>query len=213
MDNKYFENALSGFIFDMAAGSAIRHLADKGYTVKRIKDNIGYPVPFEKIQQTVWNYFLAEKILLDTEPGSKPMQDKITYTEKINKYGRKSFCGTVTRQQDYREILWEVTEYNKENKQNFFHYISEKCNKHEEKEAYISCDFGIIQNKDLEKFHEITSVLSQRQQEYITGLPWPCRRVYHRLDLQMQEIAGSLYEKGLYSGNCYFTRTCEKIIF
>ena len=40
MNNKYFENALSGFVFDMAAGNAIRHLADKGYTVKRIKNSL-----------------------------------------------------------------------------------------------------------------------------------------------------------------------------
>lgn len=213
MDNKYFENALSGFVFDMAAGNAIRHLADKGYTVKRIKDSIGYPVPFEKIQETVWNYFLAEKILLDAEPGSKAVEDKVIYTEKINKYGRKSFCGTITRQEDYREILWKVTEYSPENKQEFLHYISRKCNVNGKEGAYISCDFGIIANKDFKKFQETISVLCQRQQEYITGLPWPCRRIYHKLDLQMQEIAGILYEKAGYSGNCYFTRTGEKIIF
>lgn len=213
MDNKYFENALSGFVFDMAAGNAIRHLAGKGYTVKRIKDSIGYPVPFEKVQETVWNYFLAEKILLDKEPGSGIIQDKIIYTEKINKYGRKSFCGTITRQEDYREVLWKVTEYNPVNKQEFLHYISEKCNGNEKKAAYISCDFGIMANKDFKKFQEIMSVLCQRQQEYITGLPWPCKRIYHKLDLQMQEIAGALYEKGFYSGNCYFTGTNEKIIF
>ena len=52
MGDRYFENALSNFVFDIAGGSVIRHMADKGYTIKRIKERLEYPVSFEKIQKT-----------------------------------------------------------------------------------------------------------------------------------------------------------------
>ena len=49
MGDRYFENALSNFVFDIAGGSVIRHMADKGYTIKRIKERLEYPVSFNKI--------------------------------------------------------------------------------------------------------------------------------------------------------------------
>ena len=33
---KYLKKALSDFTFDVASGGAIRHLADRGYTVQEI---------------------------------------------------------------------------------------------------------------------------------------------------------------------------------
>ena len=64
MGDRYFENALSNFVFDIAGGSAIRHMADKGYTIKRIKERLEYPVSIEKIQKTVWEHLLDRKVIL-----------------------------------------------------------------------------------------------------------------------------------------------------
>lgn len=213
MENKYFENALSGFVFDMAGGNAIRHLTDKGYSVKRIKDMLEYPIPFEKVQKTVWEHLLDKKVLLLQEPGMKIQKDKIIYEERTDRYGRKSFCGTVLKDRDNREIRWKTTEYNTNVKQNFLHYISEKCCQNERKNSYISCDFGITAKSDCKKFEAMLSTLNNRQKEYIEGLPWPHKRIYHQLDLQMQEIAGTLYQKDLYTGVCYFMELEEKVIF
>ena len=212
MENKYFENALSSFVFDMAGGNAIRHLADKGYSVKRIKDMLEYPVPFEKVQKTVWEHLLDKKALLLQEPGIKTDKEKIVYTERTDCYGRKSFCAVAAADRDNRDILWKIIEYGSEEKQDFLHYISEKCCQNEKKNAYICCDFGITAKKDCKKYETMLSVLNSRQKEYIEGLPWPYRRVYHQLDLQMQEIAMTLYKEGFYKGACYFMELEEKVI-
>lgn len=212
MDNKYFENALSGFAFDMAAGSAICHLADKGYTVKYIKEKLEYPVPFDKIQKTVWGYLLEEKVILVEEPGKASVKDKIVYMEKLGKYGRKSFCGKVVTEKDYSGISWKVEEYGLMGKTGFSNYIAEKCFQNGRNTAYVSCDFGIIKRKNQCGYEKILSLLDSRQKEYIEGLPWPDRRVYHQADLRMQEITGTLYERGLYTGCFYFMELGEKIV-
>lgn len=213
MDNKYFENALSDFAFDMAGGSAIRHLADKGYTVKYIKESLDYPVPFGKVQKTVWKHLLEEKAILIEEPGMAPVKDQIVYIEKRGKYGKKSFCGKVVTEKDYSSISWKVEEYGLMQKTGFSAYIEEKCCQNGRNTAYISCDFGIIKGKNQYNYEKILSVLDSRQKEYIEGLPWPDKRVYHQIDLRMQEIAGILYERGLYTGCCYFMELGKKIIF
>jgi len=212
MDNKYFGNVLSGFVFDMAAGGAICRLADKGYTVKYIKEKLEYPVTFEKVQKTVWEHLLEEKIILMEEPGRKSVKNKVVYTERHGRYGRKSFCGKVVEEKDYSGISWDVAEYNLA-VESFSGYIAEKCFQNGMDTAYVSCDFGIIKRKSQSGYEKILSVLDGRQKEYIEGLPWPDKRVYHRPDLRMQEITGILYEKGLYTGCFYFMELRQKIVF
>lgn len=57
MGDRYFENALSNFVFDIAGGNVIRHMADKGYTIKRIKERLEYPVSFEKSKRLCGNIY------------------------------------------------------------------------------------------------------------------------------------------------------------
>lgn len=47
--NKYFEQALSDFTFDVSCGVAIRHLVDLEYSVKQIMQNISQPNIFLKL--------------------------------------------------------------------------------------------------------------------------------------------------------------------
>ena len=213
MDNKYFENALSDFAFDVAGGSAICHLADRGYTVKYIKEKLEYPVPFGKVQKTVWKRLLEKEVILLEEPGMIPVKDKVVYIEKPGKYGRKSFCAKTVAEKDYGKILWKVEEYNLMGKTGFSAYIAEKCFQNGRDTAYVSCDFGIINGKNQRNYEKILSVLDSRQKEYIEGLPWPDKRVYHQADLRMQEITGILYERGLYTGCFYFMELGEKVVF
>ena len=48
-NERYFEAALSDFVFDVAAGGAIRHLTDRGYSVEQIMRELSYPVPRIKV--------------------------------------------------------------------------------------------------------------------------------------------------------------------
>ncbi len=212
MSNKYFENALSNFVFDMAGGSAVCHMADKGYSVKKIQEILEYPLPFEKIQKTVWEHLLKQKVLLLDEPGTET-KEKIVYVEKHGKYGRTSFCGVAVPDNDYKDIIWHETFYHKDSMQPFPVYITNQCHKNGEGLAYVSCDFGILKKQDLHKFEILMNVLDSRKREYIEGLPWTNHRVYHQLDLHMQEILYMLYEQGLYNGCCYFMELEEKVVF
>lgn len=66
---KYFEAALSDFVFDVAAGGAIRHLVDRGYSVEQIMKNLDYPVPRAKVEKAVYRYMTESGILLSELPG------------------------------------------------------------------------------------------------------------------------------------------------
>ena len=66
--NRYFEDALSDFIYDAASGRAIRHLTDSGYTTAQIVQQLDYPTPFTKVRQTVTRYLKETGILLAELP-------------------------------------------------------------------------------------------------------------------------------------------------
>ena len=64
----YFKQALSDFTFDAAAGRAIRHLADCGYTSSQIVQRLDYPVPEAKVHKAVYRYLTETGILLKNLP-------------------------------------------------------------------------------------------------------------------------------------------------
>lgn len=64
----YFEAALSDFVFDVAAGGAIRHLVDRGHSVEQIMSELSYPVPRGKVEKAVYRYLSESGILLNRLP-------------------------------------------------------------------------------------------------------------------------------------------------
>lgn len=68
---KYFDEALSDFVHDMASGRAIRHLADTGYTTTQIMQQLDYPTSRQKIEKTVYRHFIETGILLTELPIPK----------------------------------------------------------------------------------------------------------------------------------------------
>ncbi len=154
--------ALSNFTFDMANAGLIRHMAEAGYSVKQIKEATDYPVPIEKIAETVWDYYLEEGIILmdiDNIPN-----EKTEYVMDIGKYGKRSF----------RQIKSEVK------------------TDHIDKNNYIPCDFGIWKRHDEKRYDAALACLDSRKRDYIDGLPWPDSRVYHVADVRMREISEML---------------------
>ncbi|MCR4845137.1 MAG: hypothetical protein K5865_00165 [Eubacterium sp.] len=90
---KEFNNALSNFINDVAGGGAIRHLADLGYSISDIKEELSYPMPKEKIAEIMWEHFInIGKISFD-----KPSEthEKISYVKEQDSYGRVTFRRVV----------------------------------------------------------------------------------------------------------------------
>lgn len=107
---KEFNKALSNFINDAAAGGAVRHLADLGYSISQIADNLDYPIPREKIAGYMWEHFVnTGKICLE-EP--KQTQDIASFVKEQDSYGRISFR-RVTKTVDNSQKQYVKCEFGK----------------------------------------------------------------------------------------------------
>lgn len=210
----YFKKALSNFAFEMASGGAIRYLTDEGYTVRQIAERLDFPTPVEKIQAAVWARLLENGTLLIEEPGSRPKEPKYTYIKEYNQNGRPSFRRVTVEESEtdrmQNETILREQSFTPSIHGSFSSFITEKCTENGASFSYVSLDFGL--QLRIGKFQPILNALNSRQAEYIHGLPWEMRRVYHRLDKRMQEIIVQLYENQLYSGACYFLKTGERIL-
>jgi len=162
MSEKYFQNALSNFTLDVANGGAIRHLWDLGYSIREILKQLDYPSNFERVQNVVWEHLLSTGVICLGKPETSKEQTEVSYVKEYDKYGRTSFRRVV-----------KVRELSEENE-------------------YIPCDFGRLMHDDKELFGKMLNCLEERQQEYITDIPWKRMRVYHRADARMKEIAEKL---------------------
>ena len=210
-EQNFFRNALSDFTFEAASGGSIRHLADLGYTVKQISEKLTYPTPYERVRGAVWKHLLDRRVVLVQEPGSGKERGRAEYRMERDKYGRTSFR-LAADGQIAGPVCWKERAYTESRDGNLSMWLAELCEQNGESGVYLSCDFGLRSRRDTEKFKAAMQTLNERQQEYITGLPWENRICYHRLDQRMREIVVRLYRAGQYQGICYCMKTAEKII-
>ena len=85
----------------------------------------------------------------------------------------------------FKEKVTFVKDYDEFGKSSFRRVI--EYEKVEAKE-YVACDFGKRIYKDKVAFENELSCLSEKDKEYILGLPWPLVTVYHVLDERMKRI-------------------------
>lgn len=156
----YFEAALSDFMFDVAAGGAIRHLVDRGHSVEQIVKELDYPVPFAKVEKAVYRYLLESGILLSKLP-EEAKELPVCFPESRV---RKDAC---------RSLMGFLEEYGEEN-------------------CYLECPFGLWRAKNVQEERNALSCLTSREQEYIWGIRWEQRIMYHRLTSRMREISMKL---------------------
>lgn len=175
MEQTYFQSALSDFVFDMASGGAIRHLADMGCTVRQIQERLDFPTPYERIQRTVWEHLTDTGVIFPENPGQGKTREKMDYVREYDDYGRPSF-----RRVAVREAASEP---------------SEPC---------LICAFGLLKYQNPERYEEVLRALEPEQAEYIEGLPWSVERVLHRPNRRMLEIYHALEKAGLSEGICFF---------
>lgn len=207
-EQNYFKNALSDFTFEAAAGGAIRHLADLGYTAKQIMEQLNFPVSYSKIQKTLWEHLSDTGVIRLTEPGSGASREKAEFVKEYDKYGHVSFRKVTLPSDKDKPICWKEISFSPGG--NLAAFLKEKCLSDNKNHAYLSCDFGLMEKSS---FEELLQVLDAKQQEYLTGLPWPKKTCYHCLDRRMQEILIRLYEQHMYHGICFFADTAEKVYF
>lgn len=211
-EQKYFKQAISNFTYEAACGGAIRHLADLGYTVKQIMEQLSFPVPYERVQKTVWEHFLENGILLLEEPGKGKVQEKADYVREYNKYGKASFRRVVNQEKSEETVQFKEKCFDAGKDGGFAAYLTKKC-KENEMNAYVLLDFSAGDKRDGFSLKESLKVLNAHQQDYMQGIyEREKRRVYHSLDTPIRDIVIRLYESDKYHGVCYFIKTGEKVI-
>ncbi len=91
MDNKIFNKALTDFMNDFATGDAIRHLADRGFTVPEIKERLDFPASLEHIGSCVWEHFLKTGVICLEDPAGKDTFVRYRTIKETDSFGRISF--------------------------------------------------------------------------------------------------------------------------
>lgn len=214
---KYFKNALGDFTFEAACGGEIRHLVDLGYTVRQIAERLSYPVSFGRVQQAVWKYLTDTGTVLLEEPGKGAQREPPVFVKEYDQYGKPSFRRVRGNAGERKEICWKERGFSGRGAKELELFLAEECKRNGEDCSYIACRFGCQGIK----WEQALQGLEERQREYIKGLPWERRVVYHRLDRRMREIAVRLYgmegdSDGCCGGTwddgaCYFMKAEEKV--
>ena len=210
-ENSYFQNALSNFTHEVANGGAIRHLTDLGYTAKQISEKLDFPTSFQRVQKEMWEHLVNTGVILLEEPGSRK-REKVSYVREYDEFGRASFRRVVESEAAENPIHWREM-YHDEINVPLTVLLQERIAKNGETDSYVSCDLGLLLHDEPEHFQQLLQVLEERQREYVEGIPWKNRRVYHRLDARMQKILLRLYETKEYRGSCFFLKIGEKLNF
>ena len=208
---KDFEKALSDVTFDVAVGGAIRHLADRGYPASQIRKMLDFPTPYERVQKTIWEHFLAQGVLRLEEPGEEAVQEKYGYVEDYDQFGRKSFRRVLLEERASEPAVWQESRLKARGRDALLEELEEKCRENGDDFSYASCDFGLQSRREPEAYAQRIQKLQPQLRDYVLGLPWDRRMAYHRLDERMRRIVAELYGNGEYQGICYFLKTEEKL--
>lgn len=162
----YFEAALSDFAFDVAAGGAIRHLVDRGYSVGQIVKELDYPVPRARVEKAVYKYLTENGILVSELPIEESVKNMLRVHEmnSMNANEGNNFAGQLYR------------------------YIE----KNGVENSYLECPFGIWKKDNTKRLEAALACLSAREQDYIQEILWEPRIMYYRLTDRMQEISRKL---------------------
>lgn len=206
-EQDYFKNALSGFTFENASGGAIRHLADLGYSVKQIMEQLAFPTPYAKVQQAVWNHLLDTGVIRLSKPGNGGSAEKSMFVKEYDKYGKASFRKVTLSSDEHDVIYWKEITFNPSD--SFSGFLNRKIESNPSS-AYVSCSFGLMEPA---AFECLLGELNDKQKDYIRGIPWAKQICYHILNQRMQEILIRLYDRELYHGVCFFIQSGEKIKF
>lgn len=210
-EGEYFKHALSDFTYDVACGGAIRHKADMGDTVRKIADELDFPMPYEKVQQTVWKHFVETSVILLEEPGTGKESERYQFVKEQNKYGTTSFRRIKVTGDAGKVIDWKTKTFSEQAKDEIIKQLEDKLSGNGKSGAYMSCDFGRIRYKDAGQYNEILQTLDPKQREYIEGLPWELGRCYHKLDERMTGFLLCLCRQERYRGAVYFPELEERV--
>lgn len=161
----YFGKAMGNFIHEMSGAGAIRHMVDQGYSIRQIMERLDYPTPQRRVEETALKHMLKQGILLERLPDQKMTAENQTKQKTVSEYRQIKIPASWDRRQ-----LSEAVYVRKEQDGEDFSYV-------------------LLPIAGLKKDRELLSCLSDRERDYLCGLPWEGVMVYHRLTGRMYEIA------------------------
>lgn len=142
----------------------------------------------------------AIRHLADLGYTAKQIQGKLDYPTDLEHIGRVMWQyflnkGILTYEEpdgrDYREEVRYVKESGAYGRTTFRRVVERVNCPHQE---YVRLDFGRQIYHDKNKFEKRLAVLTERDREYILGLPWDLKPVYHVADERMKRIMLALQE-------------------
>ncbi len=187
----YFGEALSNFTHDVASGGAIRHMTDLGYTVDEICRQLDFPTPRARVQETVFWHLTESGVLL----GELPVPEE-------------AFEVRVFGQRDMREVRMRRQQ---QDMRKFMEELYRQLDRNGEVQSYVSCPYGTIYRDRERRLGQMLSCLTGRERDYILGIPWEMRVMYHRLTPRMLEIATQLELHGEVEQSFYFLGSRVKL--
>lgn len=209
-EQSFFRNALSNFTHEAASGGSIRHLTDLGYTVKQISEQISFPTPTERIRRQVWERLVETEVILTETPGLR-IHEKVDYVREYDEYGKASFRRVAVPITEQTVTHWKEFVVKSHETEKFRKISEKKVSENGASHSYAACEFGILMRQEPAHFQKLLGVLNGKQREYIEGLPWEPKSVYHRLNSRMLEILLQLSAEGFWRGECYFLKTGERV--
>lgn len=183
---RYFQEALSDFTCDVAGGGAVRHLVDLGYSTGQIMRELSCPLPRSKVEKIVYRHMTDTGMLLEELPVPEealPVPEEALETV----YRRGASLDKVCA------LLRDLIERNGE------------------ENSYVSCPYGTWRRDREHRLQSALACLTLREREYILGIPWPMKMVYHRLGGRMPEIAIQMAAKSDAELEFYFFRSGQKV--
>jgi hypothetical protein len=89
--------------------------------------------------------------------------------------------------------------------------LRDRVDRNGEENSYISCPFGTIYRDREARMKRMLAPLTTREQEYILGIPWEMKVVYHRLNSRMMEIGPQIAMHSEEKFRFYFLKSGEVV--
>ncbi len=110
MSENHFAKALHNFTMSAAAGDAIKHLTDKGFTPEQVKETLTFPAPMEYIANVMWDRLVETRKVLSDEPDkAQETESGYEIVESYDSYGRKSFLRI--KKESSEEVSYSPEDY------------------------------------------------------------------------------------------------------
>ena len=212
-ENGNFEKALSNMKDGFAGKDGIAHLADLGYSVRKIQESLDFPFSLDKIGRVMWDHYVSNETILLKAPGSGAGSVNATYIRKTDAYGRQSFIRTGYEAPDPKDLTWKKVVLHVDH--DIFSVktsdsVSPTLKFMKEHSSggpdYVSLDFGRLKTRNGSEWVTLLSALKEDERDYVSIMPWEnsITSIYHRVDDRIVRMLCQLENTGGMPGVFYF---------